>query len=238
MQIGGGDPGSLGILRRQGDFVDGDVAGREGCEEIALAGVDAVEADEADLRWESEIVGGGEQRSKLRRAEPTLVGADAFEGGGPVAEALGVGGVGCGAPRGAACGVRVVAGKQVPGVHGEGGHRVFGENDEVIVALDAGPESLLLQGREEHGGAGVGEGVVAVEIAEERIPVVDGGRGPDGVAGGALGCGELELEGSGGAGIGGNDGGSALERDRDRAVAPGHVGNRRGEAHEGLQIEV
>jgi hypothetical protein len=74
----------------------------------------------------------------------------------------------------------------------------------------------------------VSEGVIAVEVAEKPIPVVDGGRGPDRVSGGALGGGELELEGTGGAGVGGNDGGAAPERGRDGW----------GEAPEGLQIEV
>jgi hypothetical protein len=59
--------------------------------------------------------------------------------------------------------------------------------------------------------------MVAPEIAQPGIPVADGGRRPDGVAGGALVFGKSEFEDTSGAGAGGDDGGAAPERIGDRA---------------------
>ncbi len=120
----------------------------------------------------------------------------------------------------AARGVRVVGGKQGPGFGGQRGHGLGGQDASGIVSLNTGPESLLLEWREQHGRIRRVEGVIAEEVAQPGIPVEDGGRGPDADAGGALRFGKAKVESAGGARAGGDDGSAAPERVGD---GPGQV---------------
>ena len=152
------DPPPVRIVQGGGEFTHDEAAGCKGGEELALRRSDAVKSDEADFCGEHDACIRGEIFRELAEADPVLAGAFAFEGGGPLAEALGVGLL-TGGPRGAARGVSVEGGEQGPGIHGEGSHGFRGDDQGGVGALDAGPHCALLQGREQHGRIGMSEGV-------------------------------------------------------------------------------
>ncbi len=206
----GDKPGALGFAWFGNVLGDGDTASAQKVEEFGLRRREAVEADEADFRRQSENLGrrAAEARFELAQAEPALRGTFAIELLCPMTKTLGVARI----PGMAARGMRAEGRQQRPGFHGEGGHGLGRKDREGILALHAGPQRAFLKRRKQQRSVGRGEGVVLPQVAQPGIPVEDGGRRPHLVAGGSLFTSMIQAQRASGAWAGGHHRGPATER--------------------------
>ena len=201
----GGFVGSRGEgkawCRRCGDgFGDFGAGGADGFEEGMLGGSFGIEADEEEGGGDGEVCdGGADGFGELGVGEVVAAGGAAVEVGGPAGEGSGVGVAGVGSEMWEAA----VLVEQEPGFGGG-----LGEGVEVdgVGCEDGAPEGELLGVVEQEVGGVALEDELVPKAGEPGVPGEDGGRGPEGVAEGALVEVEGVVEGAGGSLVGGEDG--------------------------------